>query len=128
MLVRMSCYVVAIGRELKHEAGRGDSEFDQYQDAPLLDVWENPMAWWKTHQNVFPRLARLARKYLAVPATSVPSERMFSSAGNFDRRHRSRLDPDNLERAVLLHHHFMELRREIPQQRTFIPTISLAIV
>ncbi|CAB4410253.1 unnamed protein product [Rhizophagus irregularis] len=35
----------------------------------------NPFEWWKNHQMEFPVIAHLARKYLIIPATSVPSER-----------------------------------------------------
>jgi len=39
------------------------------------------LVWWKNNQKHYPRLAQLARKYLCVPATSVPSECTFSVAG-----------------------------------------------
>jgi hypothetical protein len=37
--------------------------------------------WWKQHQQEVPRLARMVRQYLAVPASSVSPERLFSSVG-----------------------------------------------
>ena len=40
-----------------------------------------PLMWWKQHQEEFPRLARMARQYLAVPASSASPERLFSSVG-----------------------------------------------
>jgi hypothetical protein len=103
------------------------SEFDEYVKAPSILPWEDPLQWWKQHQQLYPRLAGLARKYLAVPASSVPSERIFSSAGHFDKRHRSQLDADGLEREVLLHHHFTELKRELPCPKTYIPTVILEL-
>jgi hypothetical protein len=39
------------------------------------------LAWWKDNSDKYSRLSVLARRYLAVPSTSFPSERIFSAAG-----------------------------------------------
>ncbi len=41
----------------------------------------------------FPHLARMARDYLAIPAFSVASERVFSAGGNLITNKRSSLVP-----------------------------------
>ena len=40
------------------------------------------LEWWRVYQDRLPLLAALARQYLCIPATSAPSERLFSTAGN----------------------------------------------
>ena len=47
-------------------------------------------------------LPALAQDILAIPATSVPSERMFSISGILSENRRSRITPENLENRVLI--------------------------
>ena len=47
--------------------------------------------FWRTHENVFPSLALLAKKYLSVQASSAAVERMFSIAGHIFSVKRRRL-------------------------------------
>ena len=62
----------------------------------------DPLSYWKLKRKVFPNLAKLARKYLGPPATSVASERLFSCSGNICSDKRSRLLPERLELLVYL--------------------------
>ena len=39
------------------------------------------LEWWRNNEIHYPTLAKLAKRYLCVSATSVPSERIFSIAG-----------------------------------------------
>lgn len=57
----------------------------------LLVEPTNPLKWWAGQQKQFPYLAKLARRFLCVPATSAPSERLFSVAGLTVTQHRNRL-------------------------------------
>jgi len=43
-------------------------------------VYNCPLDWWKTSAHRFKNFERLAVKYLAIPATSAPSERIWSQA------------------------------------------------
>ena len=54
---------------------------------------------------LYPNLSKMARKYLGIVATSVPSERLFSATGNIVSAKRSSLDPTNVEKLVFLHDH-----------------------
>jgi len=44
----------------------------------------------------------MARRYLAIPATSAPVERVISISGNIITKNRNRLEPDTVKRIVLL--------------------------
>ena len=44
----------------------------------------------------------MARRYLAIPATSAPVERVFSIRGNIVTKSRNRLDPETVKKTVLL--------------------------
>ena len=56
---------------------------------------DNPTRWWKNYSTQLPLLSTMARKYLCIPGTSVPSERAFSTAGNIVNAKRSCLLPEN---------------------------------
>lgn len=49
----------------------------QYLEMPYFDRKKNPFEFWKMHSNTIPHLYKLACKYLNMPATSVPSERIL---------------------------------------------------
>ncbi|CAG8802168.1 22262_t:CDS:1, partial [Racocetra persica] len=66
-------------------------------------LWDQcPLTWWRTNQKWFPVLSKLARKYLAIPATSTASERLFSDARNTITEKRISLLPTTFEHLVFL--------------------------
>ena len=60
------------------------------------------LTWWKTYQNKFPHLFQFVRAKLHIPATSVPSERVFSLAGYIVRDRRSKILSKNVNKATFL--------------------------
>ena len=54
------------------------SEAIVYLSQPCKDHKVNVMLWWKVNSHRFPHLSSMARDYLAIPASSVPSEQCFS--------------------------------------------------
>jgi len=73
-----------------------------YLGEPNADRHSNPLQYWKKNELQYPLLAQLARKYLAPPCTTVPSERLFSTAGNIVTDKRTRLDIDKVEMLLFL--------------------------
>jgi flagellin-specific chaperone FliS len=52
------------------------------------------LEWWRKNRVFYPTLAVLARKYLAIQATSASSKRIFSRAQRIISNLRTRLDPE----------------------------------
>ena len=69
-------------------------ELTNYLKEPLLNRKEDPLLWWSQRTASYAHLHQLARRHLGVPATSVPSERLFSTAGEVISRRRSGLKPE----------------------------------
>jgi hypothetical protein len=68
-----------------------------------LDHDVDPFDWWRANRGTFPHLAKVARKWLSVPASSTPTERVFSIAGLMDSAKRSNLHPKKLGEQVFVH-------------------------
>jgi hypothetical protein len=69
------------------------SELDRYLGLQI-DEDADPLLWWQAHAKEYPNVSNMARDYLAIQATSVPSEQAFSVAGNTISRTRNRLLPE----------------------------------
>ena len=69
----------------------------------MFDDGESPLTWWKHHAQALPYLSRLARRYLAMPATSAPVECLFSVSGQVVTAKRATLDPHTVTLLVFLH-------------------------
>ncbi|GBP03134.1 Zinc finger BED domain-containing protein 1 [Eumeta japonica] len=59
-----------------------EKEMLKYDREPTIPKADNPLLWWNSKRNKYPILANFARKFLGIPSSSTPSERVFSTAGN----------------------------------------------
>jgi len=97
------------GNEGGDDHERAHAELTLYRTEPMLPVqkedrsYNDPLSWWRLKAQQFPLLSELAIKYLCIPATSAPSERVFSTAGLTISNMRSRLDPMTANELVFLH-------------------------
>ena len=65
-----------------------------YLDQPNLARKEDPLRWWQLKEQSLFGLSTLSiyvRKFLSIPATSVPAERLFSKAGELMSLKRNRI-------------------------------------
>ena len=79
-----------------------ESEIDHYIKSPVADSESDPLQWWKINYVHYPFLAKIAKKYLSISATSCPSERPFSSSGKIVSTLRNNLKPEKVNMLVFL--------------------------
>jgi hypothetical protein len=74
----------------------------RYFNAPLAEDGTNVLKYWKVHQFDYPILAAMAKDYLTVQASSVPSERAFSSGTDLVTADRCSLTGKTIEMTQFL--------------------------
>lgn len=77
------------------------SEVDKYLQLPALPTTRNgvdtcPLEWWRLHEFELPHLAKMARQFLAMPASSAGVERLFTAAGTMHDDFRKSTKEDTL--------------------------------
>lgn len=77
-------------------------EVQRYLEERTIDITEDPLSWWRVKQHAYPILAKLARKYLCMVASSVPCERVFSKTGDIVNEKRTRLKPSKVMQLIFL--------------------------
>ena len=90
--------------EAQTEEEIAEAELRRYESEPgeTLDCQQS-LQWWKVRSVNYKYLSKLAKKFLCNTATSVPSERIFSNAGNVVSQKRSCLSLQNVNRLVFLY-------------------------
>ena len=78
------------------------TEVEQYFKLPIISRMEDPLQWWHKNAHIFPSLQNVARVYLSTVATSVPSERLFSKAGELISAKRNRIKPKHVNMFLFL--------------------------
>jgi len=77
-------------------------ELTQYLSRVQIPRQSNPLSWWRDSSHLFPRVAAVVRTLLCAPATSVPSERIFSLAGEVFSKKRCRLGAEKANKMIFL--------------------------
>ncbi|XP_043535584.1 E3 SUMO-protein ligase ZBED1-like isoform X2 [Chiloscyllium plagiosum] len=82
---------------------QAEQEISNFQTSEASSLCQDPLLWWKTHHTQYPLLASVARKLLAVPATVVPANWIFTEAGHGIYSKRSALAPEHVDMLVFMH-------------------------
>lgn len=85
------------------KAQRVDQEIQLYRSLPPIPTKDSASFWWWKKSDTLPVLSALAEKYLCVQASSTPSERVFSTAGDTLSPERSRILPERANMIIFLH-------------------------
>jgi hypothetical protein len=83
-------------------------EIDSYFREAVTETIDS-IKWWQQNKFKYPNLYRLVKRYVCIPATSCPSERIFSKAGEIICKKRSRLSPKHVNQLVFLNHNLHAL-------------------
>lgn len=83
------------------------SDIDKYFDTPPISVADTTgqnrlCSWWKMHKGEYSRMAAAARDYLAIPASEVAVERVFSTARDVLGIRRYSLKGDTIRMLMLI--------------------------
>lgn len=94
-----------IVNKFKSSAPRRDiaTELRLYNETAYIEPDETVLNWWKRNSFLFPNLAKVARVYLAIPASNTTSERVFSMAGHIIQKRRTNLSPQNVDKILFVH-------------------------
>ena len=79
------------------------SEVKKWLDQPPIPPSADPLIWWKSKESEYPTLSSLAKIYLAIPAASTPSERVFSHSGDTITKKRCKMEDDQAAALMFLY-------------------------
>ena len=98
-------------------AAETQSELDLYLREGGILLHGCPLLWWRERKDRYPVLFEMARVYLAVPASSAPSERVFSAAKLVLNDKRKQLLEGRLARLIFMKRN-MVLYNELKSNNT----------
>uniref|UniRef100_A0A8C5R1M4 BED-type domain-containing protein n=1 Tax=Leptobrachium leishanense TaxID=445787 RepID=A0A8C5R1M4_9ANUR len=97
-------YDLLLGKDPAENMSEARQQLESYIVEPLCKRSTNPFHWWKNNHHRFPELAKLAQRYLAIPASAVPPERAFSAKRSAMEQRRAVLEQNHMEHILFIHH------------------------
>ncbi|KAF4073188.1 hypothetical protein AMELA_G00255950 [Ameiurus melas] len=101
--VPQSMYDILLGEDPTERMPEIQQQLENYIAEPLCKRSLSPLHWWRNKEHRFPAVARLARKYLSIPATAIPADRAFAPRESPVTHRRAMLGPKHLDQILFLH-------------------------
>ncbi|KIM83096.1 hypothetical protein PILCRDRAFT_69854, partial [Piloderma croceum F 1598] len=79
-----------------------DQEYQSFITAPFSAQGTNTLKFWESSQLTYPTFFDMALDFLPIQASTVPSERVFSSSAETDTKKRNRINPVLMEALQML--------------------------
>ncbi|XP_056314617.1 uncharacterized protein si:dkeyp-117b8.4 isoform X2 [Danio aesculapii] len=98
-----SMYDILLGEDPTERMPEIHQQLENYIAEPLCRRSLSPLQWWRNKEHRFPAVARLARKYLSIPATAVSANRVFASRESPVTQRRATLGSKHLNHILFLH-------------------------
>ena len=80
-----------------------DDEINRYLDEQQISAKGDSINWWRDREGIYPHLLLAVHCFLCAPGSSVPSERLFSKAGELVSKKRCSLKAENVDKILFLH-------------------------
>lgn len=74
----------------------------QYLDLPYLKRYDCPFKFWIAQSNLEPELSDIAMKFMCIPATSFPADRLYSKSGISITERRNRMTTKHFDTIIFL--------------------------
>ncbi|XP_026109086.1 uncharacterized protein LOC113081217 isoform X1 [Carassius auratus] len=98
-----SMYDIILGEDPTERMPEIHQQLENYIAEPLCRRSLSPLQWWRNKEHRFPAVARLARKYLSIPATAVSADRTFAPRESPVTQRRATLGSKHLDHILFLH-------------------------
>ncbi|TRY59887.1 hypothetical protein DNTS_008120 [Danionella cerebrum] len=101
--IPQSMYDILLGEDPTERMPEIQRQLENYIAEPLCRRSLSPLQWWRNKEHRFPAVARLARKYLSIPATAVSASQAFAPKESTITQRRATLGSNYLNQILFLH-------------------------
>ncbi|XP_055056459.2 E3 SUMO-protein ligase ZBED1 isoform X1 [Misgurnus anguillicaudatus] len=114
-----SMYDILLGEDPTERMPEIHQQLENYIAEPLCRRSLSPLHWWRNKEHRFPAVARLARKYLSIPATAVSADQAFAAKESPVTQRRATLGSKHLDHILFLHQNtdYADLLKVGPSRR-----------